>query len=258
VTSVGDEKAILRPVAKRPLSEQVFDQLCQAILSGRLAPGSFLPGERTLCDSLKVNRNSLREGLKRLEQSRFISIRQGQPTRILDFSESAQLDVLSHLLVKEDGRLDLEVARSVVELRAAIAPDVVRLATQRHGAELGPALLPLLGEMRADSHDPIRAQELSAQFWRIVVRASENIAYVLVFNTVNEVNLRLKTLLTHLLSSHYQNVAGFKAMIEAIVSGKAEAARRAAERHVAGIAGALESRIHDVQADGATEWRPVK
>jgi DNA-binding FadR family transcriptional regulator len=249
--------AILKPVRRRKLSELVFDRLRAAILSGQLPPGSVLPSERKLGDSMEVNRGAVREALKRLEQSRLVSIQPGGATRVLDVRKSARLDLISEMLATREGGLDLEVARSVVELRAAISPEVVRFATQRHGAELGPTLLPLLDEMRVYAGDPTRAQALSVEFWRIVVQASDNIAFVLIFNTLDEVNARFKDRLTPLLAARYQNVASFEAMIEAIVAGNVEEARSAAERHVAQIAGILEGEIGDLQAQGAAAWRPL-
>ena len=254
----ADDRAMLKPVRRQPLSDQVFERLCGAIVSGQFPPGSVLPGERKLCETLNVNRGAVREALKRLEQSRFISIRQGGATRVLDFWESARLDIVSHLLVTAEGGIDLKVARSMVELRAAITPDMVRLATLRNGTALEPALRPLLEEMRAHSQVPSRAQALNEQFWRIIVRGSENIAYVLVFNTMSEVNDRFKKLLTPFLAPSYQNVASFEAIAKAIVSGNVEDAQRATERHVTQIAAALASQIRGLQANGTTVWSPAE
>jgi DNA-binding FadR family transcriptional regulator len=217
----------------------------------------MLPSERTLCDSFGVNRGALREALKRLEQSRFIAIQQGGATRVLDFRTSARLDIISHLLVTQEGDLDLQVAQSVMELRAAISPDVVRLATERHGAELAPDLLPLLEEIRSGGSDSVRSQELSERFWRIVVEASENVAYVLVFNTMYELNERLKQQLLPLLASYYQNVSGFEEMIEAILSNNAEEAALGAERHVAHFAKVIERQMQNLRAHVSSEWRKV-
>jgi GntR family transcriptional repressor for pyruvate dehydrogenase complex len=253
-----DSEVLLRPVRRRSLSERVFDRLSAGIISGQFSAGTPLPSERKLCESFGVNRGALREALKRLEQSGLIAIQQGGATRVLDYRESAGLDVISHLVMNQEGRVDLQVARSMIELRAAIAPDVVRLAANRQGADLAPSLSPLLAEMRSNVDDPVRAQELNAQFWRIVVKASDNIAYVLVFNTIEEVNERIKHLLKPLLSTYYQDVAGFEAMIEPILSGESEEARRATERHVSRIADALAGKVRDLRASGATAWRTVK
>ena len=51
----------LKPVARKSLSDAVFDQLSQEIVQGRMRPGTPLPSERSLCDMLRVNRGAVRE-----------------------------------------------------------------------------------------------------------------------------------------------------------------------------------------------------
>ena len=63
---------MLKPVARTKLSDQVFTQLRDKILSSEYPPGERLPSERELCASLDVNRSSVREALKRLEHARLI------------------------------------------------------------------------------------------------------------------------------------------------------------------------------------------
>ncbi|MFY0537298.1 GntR family transcriptional regulator [Nannocystis pusilla] len=46
----------LKPVARKSLSDAVFEQLSQEIVHGRMRPGAPLPSERALCDVLRVNR----------------------------------------------------------------------------------------------------------------------------------------------------------------------------------------------------------
>lgn len=57
---------MLKPVRKQSLSDAVFTQLRDQIVSGALAPGEPLPAERLLCEALGVNRGSVREALRRL------------------------------------------------------------------------------------------------------------------------------------------------------------------------------------------------
>ena len=123
----------LKPVARKSLSDAVFDQLSQEIVQGRMRPGTPLPSERSLCDMLRVNRGAVREALKRLSQAGLILIQHGGGTRVLDFKQTASLDLLDHLLFRHDGTIDLRVARSVMEMRAVMAPDIARLAARRRG-----------------------------------------------------------------------------------------------------------------------------
>lgn len=58
--------------ARRPLADEVAERIQAMILDGTLQPGDRLPAERELAEQLGVNRSSLREALKKLEQLRLI------------------------------------------------------------------------------------------------------------------------------------------------------------------------------------------
>ena len=122
---------MLLPVERRSLPEAVFRQIRDQILDGRLAAGAKLPGERDLCTQLGVNRNALREALKRLEQMKLVAIHPGGATRVLDFRLTGGLDLLVALLFGDEGALRLDAARSLVELRTAIGPDIAARAADR-------------------------------------------------------------------------------------------------------------------------------
>lgn len=247
---------MLRPIEKRTVSDQVYEQLREAIVRGTLPPGSELPGERSLSVQMQVNRGAVREALKRLEQSRLVTIRQGESTRVLDFCQTARLDLISTLLITSDGSLDLEVARSVIELRAAITPDIVRLAAEREGAAMAPLLKPILDEMESRHEDVEALARLSEEFWRQIVRASGNVAYMLVFNTVTEVHHRFRHLLAPLLAKAYGNLGRFQTIAAAIIAGQPSEARRAAEAHVTPIVSRLGGQLRTLRRDGSTHWQP--
>lgn len=61
-------KLNIRVSRKRPesLTRQITDQLGNMIDTGALAPGSFLPSERELAQSLKVARNVVRGSYEHL------------------------------------------------------------------------------------------------------------------------------------------------------------------------------------------------
>ncbi|MCH9681779.1 MAG: GntR family transcriptional regulator, partial [Deltaproteobacteria bacterium] len=48
----------LRRIAKRTLSDEVYEQLSGEIVEGRFGPGISLPAERQLCETLGVNRGA--------------------------------------------------------------------------------------------------------------------------------------------------------------------------------------------------------
>ena len=69
------------------LSDRIFRDLQAQILSGRLGPGSRLQPERELATEYGTNRNTLREAVRKLEQSGLVSVRHGQGVTVADFAE---------------------------------------------------------------------------------------------------------------------------------------------------------------------------
>ena len=53
----------LIPVARRSVTDEVFDQILAEVLDGELAPGASLPSERQLAEVLGVSRPVVREAL---------------------------------------------------------------------------------------------------------------------------------------------------------------------------------------------------
>ncbi|NNL67188.1 MAG: FadR family transcriptional regulator [Myxococcales bacterium] len=221
----------LRPVARRSLSDHVFEQLRERIVAGAFAPGHALPGERNLCESLGVNRGPLREALKRLDQAGLITIRHGGSTLVRDYREGAGLDLLPDLLRTASGDWDPEVVLAVLEMRSALAPDVARLAAERAGPE---DLLPLdarVGDMQAAREDLVELQRLSLAFWAELVRASGNVAYRLAFNSLREAYARAMDLLRDVMRDEFEDVAHYASLARAVGAGEAEEAETAA-RHL--------------------------
>jgi DNA-binding FadR family transcriptional regulator len=61
---------------RRLLPSEVAAQIQAKIIDGSSAPGDCLPPERELASRLHVNRSSVREALKKLEELRLVDIQQ--------------------------------------------------------------------------------------------------------------------------------------------------------------------------------------
>lgn len=219
----------LRPVAKHSASRAVFEQLFGAVVGGSLAPGQNLPAERALTETLKVNRQAVREALQRLAQAGLVSISQGESTRVLDYRRSAGLDLLPHLLASDDGEPDVAVVRSVMEMRAAIGPDVARLAAERIAPDRAAELEAIAGSMRATS-DLDELASLDLDFWDLLVDAADNIAYRLAFNSLRAVYEPLRSELSPALSEELTDRAARERIAVAIRVGDGAKASATARR----------------------------
>lgn len=221
---------MLRPVRRQSLSDAVFEQLREQIVSGEMEPGTTLPAERLLSEKLGVNRGAVREALKRLEQARLVAIQQGGATRVADFLSTAGLDLLAELLVRSDGTLDTTVARSVIEMRSALGPDIARLAALRADDAQRCALVAVVERMEGAAGDLPALQRLAMEFWRTAVEASGNLAYRLAYNTLSVTYERCFDLLTQVLAEELSDLAAYRAIAKAVQKGDtARAERRAAE-----------------------------
>jgi GntR family transcriptional repressor for pyruvate dehydrogenase complex len=115
-----------RPIRQPRVSEEVFHQLKQAILSTDFNAGDKLPPERELAGLFQVSRIAVREAIRALENAGFVSIRQGAAggayVTDLTFEQLA------------GACIDLFLANkiSIHELhrvRVLLEPEVTRLAT---------------------------------------------------------------------------------------------------------------------------------
>ncbi len=206
----------LKKIDRKTLSDEVFDQLTREIVQGRMEPGVLLPPERELVEVLGVNRGAVREALKRLAHSGLVSIQQGGGTRVLDYRRTAGLDLLGQLMVRADGSVDVGVARSVMEMRGALAPDVARLCAMRRSDDVAARLHGIVAAMDSAGDDLQRLQTLSLEFWDELVRGSENVAYELAFNTLRETYDRIRGVLVIVMGDEVSDVAGHRAIAQAV------------------------------------------
>ncbi len=56
----------------KPIYEVIFSDLCNQIIDGKLVSGEILPSENELCIQYETSRETVRKGLKRLEQEKLI------------------------------------------------------------------------------------------------------------------------------------------------------------------------------------------
>jgi GntR family transcriptional regulator, transcriptional repressor for pyruvate dehydrogenase complex len=219
---------VLKPVRKQSLSDAVFDQLREQIVSGELSAGAALPAERALCETLDVNRGAVREALKRLAQARLVSVQHGGASRVLDFRSSAGLELLPDLLLDDDGAFDPDVVRSIVEMRSALAPDIARLAAMRGGASLAGALDAIVARMDGASGDLPAVQRIAMEFWSALVDGTDNVAYRLAYNSLRDAYGKCMDLLTGILADELGDRRSYRAIAAAVRRGDAKTAEKLA------------------------------
>lgn len=214
------------PDGRVPVSTAVYDALRADILGGRLAVGDGIPSERTLSEGFAVNRHAVREAVKRLQQAGLVQVSHGGATRVLDWSRTGGLELLTDL----PGAGDIGAVRAGYELRVCLAAEIAVRGTERADADARDALrlrAHTLATVREDRDDDALLDAYRA-LWDVVVDASRNIAYRLAYNSLLTGEDTLRDVAAGLLSDELHDVDATSALVEAILDGDQDAARAAA------------------------------
>lgn len=114
------------------IARNVFEDLRHQILSGRLAPGERLPGERELAARYGTNRNTLREAVRRLEQARLVTVRHGQGVTVSDFRRTGTMDLLAPLFSASTDYMEMsQIIQDILPARLLVLEFAGRVAVQR-------------------------------------------------------------------------------------------------------------------------------
>ena len=114
------------PIRHPRVSEEVFSQLKEAILSNDFSAGDKLPPERELAELFQVSRIAVREAIRLLETSGFVSIRQGAAggAFVTDLTFEQLAGACLDLFLA--GKISIHELHQV---RILLEPEVTRLAT---------------------------------------------------------------------------------------------------------------------------------
>lgn len=160
-----------------------MQQLRGLILRGEYAVGDKLPPERKLAEELGVNRASLREAIKSLEHMGLVKTRQGDGTRVLDFMQTAGVELVSHL-ISGDGAPNVDVMVDVLDFRRWFGREVARLAAERATPEDHKKLETLAEQANDPQLDINELLKLDFEFYVAMTQVGRNRVMQLLINTI--------------------------------------------------------------------------
>ncbi|MEU4777041.1 GntR family transcriptional regulator [Micromonospora sp. NPDC023633] len=216
------------PVPRSSVSDHVFGQIRDAIVSGVYRPDEALPGERELAATFGVNRHAVREALRRLQQLGLVRVSQGGATRVLDWRVHAGLDLALSLTRFHDTLPVDTLVRDMLEMRACIGVDAARLCAQRGGPDVRAAILRAVEEYAGLEPDLPGMGEATIVLWRHIVAGSGNTAYLLAFNSLVAGALAVGEVPPERRAAELLDVAGHRRLADAVVTGRAADAAREA------------------------------
>lgn len=153
-----------------PAYVELADEITNQIVDGRLQSGQFLPTEQELADSFNINRSTLREGLRVLEQRGLVE-RKGKMLRIKKPSQQLIANTVGRALVLHEVTF-----QDIYFVGMLLIPAAAELAAT-HIDEPGKAeLKDVLAGAEQLIDDPDAMSLIDIKFFRLVAQASGNIA----------------------------------------------------------------------------------
>jgi GntR family transcriptional repressor for pyruvate dehydrogenase complex len=224
----------MRRVQSRKLSDDIMEQLESMILDGRLLPGQKLLSERTLAEQFAVSRPSVREAIQKLENKNLVERKQGGGTFVKPRLNELITDPLLLLLSEKP-----EMQFDLLEFRHALEGMAAYYAALRGQPEDYQALESALDALPDDSTDKSQQAIALVNFYLTMANAAHNMVLQHVMRSLqsmlqDNIQRNLEVLAKH--ADAAQNInRQRRSIVQAILAGDPEQARKASNEHLAYI-----------------------
>ena len=212
--------------SRRAISDELFEKLRGAILTGALPEGYPFPNENELCKQLNIGRSTLREAYAPLETLHLIT---RTKTGTYVSQETDRRNAMNF-----DAIAQYTDPQNMIEYRRIVEVGVAQLAAQKAKAADIAELEEIVNEMEANGSDTDALTRLDYQFHSTLARMTGNELLMISFNTIRIVYERFvkeqfgKNLLETSLRDH-------RALIEALRANDAERAGKLMREHLSHV-----------------------
>jgi DNA-binding FadR family transcriptional regulator len=222
---------------RRGLHRIVVDELGSRIVRGDLAPGSVLPREAELSQSLEVSRTVVREAMKVLASKGLVESRPRTGTRVMPRSNWSLIDsdVLAWSL---EAGPEPAFVRAIAEVRAIVEPRAAALAALRRSPEELARIEALLAALEDTVDDTERYSAVDVELHAAILHATGNELLAQMTETTSAA-LRISRAITTRVPDGPRNaMPGHRELVAAI-----------RDRDVAAAGAAMETIVLDAAAD---------
>ena len=226
---------VFRRMRISPAYKAVSAEIERIIVSGELEPGAPLPTEADLAQQFGVNRSTLREAIRQVEQEGLVERREGRRLFValpglIDFAPRAIRSLV----------LQQATFHELWEVAVVLEPLAARLAAQAAREEDLAALDSNLAAMEALVRDELAGAshnaaliELDVEFHAMVGRASRNRALMLAREPVSLLyNTTLAQMQAELPQMHARNLAAHQHIVKTLHAKAADDAEQWMRKHI--------------------------
>lgn len=206
-------------VTKINLNQEIASQITDSILQGKLMPGSKLPPERELSIMMNVNRNTLREALRKLEILGLLTIRQGDGIYVKDYKECGNLELLK-IILRSGGTLAPVILKGILQIRKIVIPEMSALAAQNRSIDDLERIKAIIDNSTMNT----AAKDL--EIHRIIASAGGNLFYSFLLNFFNDTFIDYSHLYFSSQENRDKSNRFHKQIYSALKKGDAEKSRK--------------------------------
>ncbi|MCR9121226.1 MAG: FCD domain-containing protein [Phyllobacteriaceae bacterium] len=218
------------PLERVPVGEMVARRILDMVKAGSLKPGDQLPTERDLAQSLNVSRPSVREAIRGLAILGVVRTVQGGGAYISNLDAEALLGPIQFFLSLQDLNItELYDARSLIE------SDVARRAAENMDGASLTRLEAILEAQKDCLDDPDAFRASDYAFHEIIWRGSGNAFLKRIGESLNVIGLEFRKRASESPAVLRQSYADHKVLVAALKARDADAAAKAAERHMQNV-----------------------
>lgn len=209
-----------------PVYRLVFDSIERQILSGQLRKGDLLPTETRLAEQFGVNRSSVREGIRLLEQSGFVERKTGKRLQVtiphfVELASRASRALQMHHVT----------FRELWEGSLAIEPVVARYAAERITSDEIQQLRRNIEQMEKATSVK-RVVELDIEFHNLLAQAARNRALILAREPISLLFMPAGRAILPKLKTQQRIIDAHRAIVEAIGRRDVDEAESWMARHI--------------------------
>jgi DNA-binding FadR family transcriptional regulator len=231
------KKDLFKPVTTKRTFEDISDQIKYLIFSKALKPNDRLPSERELATRFNAGRISVREALRILEESGFVSVKQGADGGIFvkELDSTNMTKSISGLI--EVGNLTLlEIAEARIAIESVILESVIKNITKERLATLKSNISACeqLRDSKADGSREFWIERLSI-FHILLAGISKNRLYKYLVTSLMDLYISHTKKLKPEITEYYRHMDQHRAIYEAIKAKNLKQAQKAIRNHVRSI-----------------------
>ncbi len=216
----------IQPIKRQNVSELVFEQIQDMIISGEWPAGSKISSENELATQMGVSRVTIRSAIQKLSSLGLVESRHGEGTFVcrLDGTQSFR-SILPGIILSDVDRESLHEFRTVIESACAM------LATTRITPEQLAKLRQDTTAMEANRDDPEVSARYDMAFHKGLANATGNPYIIQVFDILETIFTRSLVENIHIMGAS-SGVQFHREICDAIEQRNPELAKRCMEQHL--------------------------